>query len=35
MMLVEKPSKIFINMGFTVLYITSDDRLMKRIDLVK
>ncbi len=30
-----KPLKIFINMGFMVLYITNDDRLMKRIDLVK
>jgi len=35
MMLVEKLPKIFINMGFMLLYITNDDRLMKTIDLVK
>jgi hypothetical protein len=34
-MLAKKPPKIFINMGFMVLYIISDDRLMKIIDLVK
>jgi hypothetical protein len=35
MMLAEKPPKIFIKMGFMVLYITSDDQLMKIIDLMK
>jgi hypothetical protein len=34
-MLIEKLRKIFINMGFMLLYITSDDQLMKTTDLVK